>query len=265
MIYVITHKEFDDKRFCKDGYQVLHVGTNTNSKPYYLRDDISDNIAKKNLNFCELTGMYWIWKNVKTPEDEIVGLVHYRRGFTSKLENLTYSFGGKVPQNIEFTQAKEILNNYDIIVPVPEKGFKTVYQTYAKMHHGKDLDLTREAILEVCPEYLPDFDKAMNKHFYFNGNMFIARKKEFDAYASWLFSVYNKLEEKIDLNKYEDAYQARVYGFISERLLNVWLLHNHVNYKELPIFNTEIRSINGLTRNLGRIKKILSIKNNRRV
>ena len=64
--------------------------------------------------------------------------------------------------------------------------------------------------------------------------------------------------EKIDLNKYEDTYQARVYGFISERLLNVWLLHNHVNYKELSIFNTEIRSLNGLTKNMGRIKKIFN-------
>lgn len=64
-----------------------------------------------------------------------------------------------------------------MIVPIPEKGFKTVYQTYAKMHHGEDLELTREAISEVCPEYLPDFDKAMNEHFYFNGNMFITRKK----------------------------------------------------------------------------------------
>lgn len=258
MIYVITHKEFDDKSFCKDGYQVLHVGTNTNMKNYYLRDDVSANIAEKNPHFCELTGMYWVWKNGRETADEIVGLVHYRRGFTSKQENRAYSFGGKIPQNIEVSKAKELLKDCDMIVPIPEKGFKTVYQTYAKMHHGEDLELTREAISEVCPQYLPDFDKAMNEHFYFNGNMFITRKKEFDAYASWLFSVYVRLEEKIDLNKYEDTYQARVYGFISERLLNVWLLHNRVNYKELPIFNTEIRSLNGLTKNFGRIKKIFN-------
>lgn len=256
MIYVITHKEFDDKKFCKDGYQVLHVGTNKNMKPYYLRDDVKDNIAEKNPHFCELTGMYWIWKNGEESADEIVGLVHYRRGFTSKKENSTYSFGGKVPQNMDFTLAERLLEKYDMIVPVPEKGFKTVYQTYAKMHHGEDLDLTREAISEVCPEYLAAFDKAMGEHFYFNGNMFIARKKDFDAYAKWLFSVYDELEKKIDLNKYEDVYQARVYGFISERLLNVWLLHNNINYKELPIFNTEIRSMNVFTKNIGRMKKI---------
>lgn len=256
MIYVITHKEFDDESFCKEGYQVLHVGTNTNMKPYYLRDDVLENIAEKNSHFCELTGMYWIWKNGKENADEIVGLVHYRRGFTSKKENLAYSMGGEIPSNINFKEAKEILKDFDMIVPIPEKGFKTVYQTYDKMHYGEDLDLTREAISEVCPEYLSDFDKAMNDHFYFNGNMFITYKKTFDSYANWLFSVYDKLEEKIDLNKYEDSYQARVYGFISERLLNVWLLHNHINYKELPIFNTEIKSLNTFTKNIGRINKI---------
>lgn len=260
MIYVITHKLFDDKSFCKDGYKVLHVGNNNNAKSDYLRDDVGDNIAEKNPHFCELTGMYWIWKNAKEAPEDIVGLVHYRRGFTSKKENLIYSLGGKIPQNIELVQTKDLLKTYDMIVPVPEKGFKTVYQTYTKMHHREDLDLTREAISEECPEYISDFDKAMNDHFYFNGNMFITRKKEFDAYASWLFSVYDRLEEKIDLSKYEDTYQARVYGFISERLLNVWLLHNNVNYKELPIFNTEIRSVNAITKNMGRIKKLFKRK-----
>lgn len=256
MIYVVTHKVFDDKSFCKDGYKVLHVGTNDNAKSDYLRDDRGDNIAEKNSHFCELTGMYWIWKNGKENADEIVGLVHYRRGFTSKKENLVYSMGGETPSNINFKEAKKILKDFDMIVPIPEKGFKTVYQTYDKMHYGEDLDLTREAISEVCPEYLSDFDRAMNDHFYFNGNMFITYKKIFDSYANWLFSVYDKLEEKIDLNKYKDSYQARVYGFISERLLNVWLLHNHINYKELPIFNTEIKSLNTFTKNIGRINKI---------
>lgn len=256
MIYVITHKEFDDKYFCKEGYVVLHVGKNNNLKSYYLRDDIGDNIANKNLNFCELTGLYWIWKNAKEKLNDITGLIHYRRGFTTKYENLIYSFGGKIPKNIEIDKVKKILKKYDMIVPIPEKGFKTVYQTYAKMHHEEDLKLTREVILNICPEYVKEFDQAMNKHYYFNGNMFITKKSIFDSYAKWLFSLYNQLEKKIDINKYEDSYQARVFGFISERLLNVWLLHNKINYKKLPMYNTEIRSMNILTRNFKRIKKL---------
>lgn len=260
MIYVVTHKAFDDKSFCKDGYKVLHVGTNDNAKNDYLRDDTEDNIAEKNPYFCELTGMYWIWKNAKEVPEDIVGLLHYRRGFTSKQENLIYSFGGKVPQNMEVDQAKKLLKKCDMLVPIPEKSFKTVYQTYAKMHHGEDLKLTRKAISEACPEYLNAFDQAMNQHYYFNGNMFVTRKKIFDSYASWLFSIYDQLENKIDLTKYENTYQARVYGFISERLLNVWLIYNKVNYKELPIFNTEIRSMNVITKNIGRVKKLFKRK-----
>lgn len=259
MIYVITHKEFDDKSFCKDGYVVLHVGQNKNMKSYYLRDDVLDNISQKNTSFCELTGLYWVWKNGKEKDDEIVGLIHYRRGFTSKKENLIYSMGGKVPNNIEFSQAQSILHDHDMIVSVPERGFKTVYQTYAKLHHREDMDLTREAIADVCPEYLAAFDKAMKMHFSFIGNLFITRKKMFDEYAEWLFSVFDILEKKIDLGKYEDAYQARVYGFISERLLNVWLIHNHVSYKEIPVYNTQSRSLNLLTRNIERIKKLITL------
>lgn len=219
---------------------------------------VGGSISSKNPNFCELTGLYWIWKNGLESQNDIVGLIHYRRGFTNKKSNIIYSLGGKVPENIEYEKFKVILKKYDMVVPIPEKGFKTVYQTYSKMHNEEDLILTRKVISDLYPEYLRAFDYAMNAHYYFNGNMFVTRKEMLDQYADWLFSIYKQLEKLIDLNKYENTYQSRVYGFISERLLNVWLVFNKVNYKKMPMFNTEIRSLNSLTRNIKRVKKFIN-------
>ena len=61
-IYTLTHKHFtkpDDNM-----YVPLQVGTAINSPLGYLRDDTGDNISALNGYYSELTGLYWIWKNV---------------------------------------------------------------------------------------------------------------------------------------------------------------------------------------------------------
>lgn len=77
-ILVCCHKPDNFKN--DEVYMPIHVGK-ANSK-YELGiqgDDTGDNISKENPHFCELTGLYWAWKNMQ-PVDYI-GLCHYRRYF----------------------------------------------------------------------------------------------------------------------------------------------------------------------------------------
>ena len=80
-VYVITHKYLKDKPKLSNFYKWLYVGAykNNNKEKGYLYDDVQDNISHKNSNFCELTGIYWIAHNC---QDDIKGIVHYRRFFT---------------------------------------------------------------------------------------------------------------------------------------------------------------------------------------
>ena len=75
-ILVATHKKYwmpDD-----DVYVPLHVGAEGKESLGYLPDNTGDHISSKNPSYCELTGLYWAWKNL---DCEYIGLCHYRRYF----------------------------------------------------------------------------------------------------------------------------------------------------------------------------------------
>lgn len=83
-IYVATHKPIE--KFGDDCYQLIHVGAAQHPKSQILGaisdNDAVDNISDKNDKYCELTGLYHIWKNIK--DADITGLVHYRRFFVKE-------------------------------------------------------------------------------------------------------------------------------------------------------------------------------------
>lgn len=214
-IYCITHKQFTPPDM--DGYIPLQVGRALSSDLGYTADDTGDNISFKNKSYCELTGIYWIWKNIKC---DIVGICHYRRYFVRDEDFLTKDY-------IENT-----LKNYDIIVSDSGTTKKhSVREHYSDIHFESDLDICREAIEYMCPEYLDAFDLCMNCNLMTLGNMIITRKDIFDRYCEWLFALLEEVERRTDITAYDD-FQKRLYGYLAERLLRVWLLSNEYRIKE---------------------------------
>ena len=102
-IYVVSHSEHDIKDIeANDIYVPLFVGRAGKDNLGFLSDDTGDNISDKNSSYCELTGLYWIWKNSTA---DVIGLAHYRRYFAK------WKFG----KRLERKDIEEILKDYDII------------------------------------------------------------------------------------------------------------------------------------------------------
>lgn len=231
-ILVITHKNYDFPQ--TNIYQPLWVGEKCGqSSANFLSDNTGEHISAKNGSFCELTGLYWAWKNNFFHNADYVGLVHYRRYFRGNGEKLK---GKSILSKENITT---LLKEYDCILPKKRNYFiESIYSHYKHAHHIQDLDATREILAEDYPEYIESFDKIMSGKTLHLYNMFIMKKSDVDQYCAWLFDILFKLEEKIDILTY-DNYQKRVFGFIAERLLNVWIAHHQLKIKEVPVVNLE--------------------------
>lgn len=230
-LFTITHKYLEDTELV-DGMQYLYVGAyrQNKRKTNFLYDDEGENISKKNSNYCELTGMYWVWKN---SIDEYVGICHYRRFFTKNelLVNKKYFY--------TYEELKKKLNGVECLVA--DKLYvkdNTIYDHYARYHFKKDLDVLKNLIKKEFPDYCEAFDEAFSKNYFYPCNMMFCKKKIFDEYAKWLFSLIERYEEVVDISGYS-VDQARIFGFLTERLLNVWIIKNEINIKELPVVQTD--------------------------
>lgn len=232
-IIVATHKIYDFPS--DDMYIPLHVGKKNKPDLGYQGDDTGDNISLKNPYYCELTAMYWAWKNLKS---EYLGIAHYRRHFCNR-----FIFMGSTIQKrnsiLTTNKAEKILKEFDVILPKKRNYLlETNISHYAHAHNINDLIQTRKIINRKYPNYTECFDQIMKKRSGHRFNMFIMKKDVFDKYSEWLFDILFQLENDIDISNYSQN-EARVFGYISERLLDVWLEVNSIKYTELPVMFME--------------------------
>lgn len=232
-IFVITHKKFDSI-ISGEIYVPLLVGADfhTGERNYLQDNSIIPNISYKNKSFCELTGAYWIMHAVT---EDIVGICHYRRYFCGTKRFFRQHF------ILNEKNIRRILSAYDIILPSKghyEYNDKTAKAFFAEKHDVVIWEQCKQIISCESPEFLPDFEWFEKETTGYCYNMLISQKDIFDAYHCWLFSILFLLEKKADLSQHND-YNSRMYGFLSERLLNIWVHHHHLRIKEMPVYNTE--------------------------
>ncbi|MGV0168884.1 DUF4422 domain-containing protein [Furfurilactobacillus sp. WILCCON 0119] len=213
-IIVATHKNYQmpaDKQLYLPVFvgKALHPDVNQT----FQGDNTGDNMSEKNSSYNELTAVYWAWKNVSA---DAIGLVHYRRYLSEHKEKSLETI-------LNQAQVDQLLTNADVILPKKRNYvIESNYSHYIHAHHQAPLDETRKIIEEDYPTYLPAFDAVMKRRSAHMFNMFVMKRQQLDEYCTFLFDVLKKLESRVDVSDY-DSYEARIYGFVSELLLDVWL------------------------------------------
>ena len=224
-IWIIGHRETTEPYWDNELYQPIQVGSGRTFLP--VRDDTGDNIAKWNRLYCEMTGVYWIWKNAELPS--FVGICQYRRRL---------KFGSA-------EEVEKVFESFDAIAAEPLKMGMSPYKQYAACHNSGDIELTEKIIREKYPEYAKGFDRYIkngNTLFYSNG--VVLRREDFLDYCGFYFGFAEEFRKRKGWDTPDKAvadieaemirgerrkprglgYQSLVLGFLSERLLTLFLL-----------------------------------------
>ncbi len=268
-IFVAHHKE--GFSFRSSVFVPIQVGkANSNISLKMQGDDEGDNISKLNPFYCEVTAIYWMWKNV---EADFYGLNHYRRYFTPKIFSFRYFkerikntlkklyhrggyfvFWEKSVVNSDDTQKinRELnraserivkdIENGSIIVPRKCILINTNVENFFGIELGYEYIECLKAIVseEECATFKKFFLDSLQKDFLYPANVFVFDRDTFERYCEILFRVLNKhLMLYMDNDERQSKYN-RISGYMAELITNAFIqmcISDRKKYKEYNIMH----------------------------
>ena len=191
----------------------------TDTRVAEFEDDIGENISHKNVNYSELTALYWIGKHRSS---EYMGLFHYRRMLDINEEDLF--------------RLRE--NDIDVILPYPTVHYPNIQEHHKRYLKEQDWEAMLQALEELAPKYAEKLPEIFQKQFFYNYNMVIAKEKVFKDYCNWLFPILERTEELSTPKGSERA--DRYIGYLGENLTTLYFM---VHADDLRIVHTGRRML----------------------
>ena len=190
-----------------------------------VRDDTGDNISAKNVNYSELSAMYWVGKHETCREtgrtgeesscetETYLGLFHYRR-VLDVTEGDLYRISG---------------HNIDVILPFPTIHYPSINEHHKRYLRDSDWAAMVQALEETAPGYAQRLEEIFSQPYFYNYNMFIARKHIFKEYCDWVFPILKRVEEVSVPKGSERA--DRYLGYLGESLTTLFFMYHRKSYK----------------------------------
>lgn len=175
-----------------------------------LNDAAGVNISDKNGNYSELTGLYWIWKNIlpKLEDGSYCGLAHYRRMLELSEDDLLRLTG----------------NDIDVVIPYPMPYEPNIEAHHLRYLSDSEWNAVLQALEELQADYAIAFKDILKQGYLYNYNVILAKKDVLDDYCSWLFPLLFRIEEINDPNKEKEP--NRYIGYVGETLETLYFMYN---------------------------------------
>lgn len=205
-----------------------------------IRDNEGENISAENLQYSELTGYYWIWKNEK--DADVVGIEHYRRHFIKSTASHITDYVSEKDLATE-EDILPVLDRVDYIIPVPQSLANTsVYDLYVICFHEEATEIVKwmKEYFKDKPNYLDVFYDYMSHNVLCRGNMLITKKAEFDNYCTEMFGMIDFMKANMKVRP-----ESRVWGYVTELFPMIYMRANNKTWEEMHIavddFNQDIQ------------------------
>lgn len=179
-----------------------------------LMDNKGDNISWKNVNYSELTALYWIWKNkLKTDtalddSRQYYGFSQYRRMFDFDTDDLL----------------RLADNEVDAVLPYPLPYEPDIHAHHERYLAQRDWNTLLAVLKERQPEYAEAFEGILAQRYLYNYNVILAKKNILREYCEWLFPILEEVEER-SFPKGCDRHD-RYIGYMGETLETLYFMKN---------------------------------------
>ena len=213
-IYVVTShadRMQGELQLCAGEIMIQAGAALTKYRSGILTDDTGDHISDRNRDYSECTAMYWVWKNAR--DSQYVGISHYRRRL--KIDDLALRYIAD--------------NDIDIVPTLPQFEAVSVREFFSDFTDTYDWKLLKRFVCEYDPEYTGVFEMYETGHFYYPCNVFLWKRRWFDIYCNFAFSVTEKIYEMYKRGGVirEDRYM----GYLFEQLSSLFVIRHRMELK----------------------------------
>lgn len=219
-------KQLSEKYTVPDWITPIQVGAALCSERVAdILDSDGEHISEKNVNYSELTALYWIWKNRLSGQcfdnpKKYYGLCHYRRILDLSEDDIL----------------KLADNDVDVVMPFPMPYEPDIEEHHKRYLKEPDWNALLQALEELHPEYASRFPSILTQEYLYNYNILIARKQVLNDYCSWLFPILERVEE-LSIPKGNER-KDRYIGYMGETLATLYFM---VNSERLNIVHAGCR------------------------